>query len=148
MRIPANVWGYATLRLAMGMSMLIHGVARIGHIPAFAETMAKQFTPSILPASAVIVFAWMTPPVELFIGALILVGLWTRLGLVLGGAWMVVLIFGSALIENYNAVGIQLLYSLIFFHLLQHVQLNALSLDRFVFPKTPSASNGSPRGDL
>ena len=124
--------------------MLIHGVARIGHIPAFAETMAKQFSSSILPASAVVAFAWITPPVELFIGVLVLIGLWTRLGLVLGGAWMVVLIFGSALIENYNVVGVQLLYSLIFFHLLQHVDLNALSLDRFLFPEPPSVPKRSP----
>jgi thiosulfate dehydrogenase [quinone] large subunit len=125
------------------MSLLIHGLARIGHIPAFAESMAKQFSSSVLPASAVVVFAWITPPVELFIGVLVLCGLWTRLGLTLGGAWMVVLIFGSALIENYNAVAIQLLYSLIFFHLLQNVHLNALSLDRFIFPKTLSVPNRS-----
>src|SRR5271154_1642853 len=118
MKIPANIWGYTTLRLAMGMSILIHGLARIGHIPAFAETTVKQFSSSVLPASAVVACAGIPPPIELLIGALILVGLWTSLGLVLGGAWMVVLIFGSALIENYNVVGIQLLYSLIFFQLL------------------------------
>jgi len=137
MRISASVLGYTTLRLAIGMSMLIHGVARIGHIPAFAETITKQFSSTVLPAASVVAFAWVTPPTELFIGVLVLVGLWTRLGLLLGGAWMVVLIFGSSLIENYNAVGIQLLYSLIFFHLLQNLHLNTLSLDRFIFPHDP-----------
>jgi thiosulfate dehydrogenase (quinone) large subunit len=140
MRISANVLGYTTLRLAIGMSMLIHGVARIGHIPVFAETITKQFSSSVLPTGAVLIFAWVTPPVELFIGLLVLVGLWTRLGLLLGGAWMVVLIFGSSLIENYNAVGIQLLYSLIFFHLLHNLHLNTLSLDHFMFPHDPLRS--------
>jgi hypothetical protein len=65
MRIPANVLGYTTLRLAIGMSMFIHGVARTGHIPAFAETMTKQFSASVLPMSAVVVFAWATPPCRL-----------------------------------------------------------------------------------
>jgi thiosulfate dehydrogenase [quinone] large subunit len=132
MRIAANILGYTTLRLAIGMSMFIHGVARMAHIPAFAETLTKQFSATVLPATSIVIFAWVTPPMELFIGLLVLIGLWTRLGLLLGGAWMVVLIFGSALIEQYNSVGIQLVYSLIFFHLLQNVPLNTLSVDRFI----------------
>jgi thiosulfate dehydrogenase [quinone] large subunit len=139
-RIPTNVLGYTTLRLAIGMSMFIHGIARIGHVPAFAETMAKMFASSGLSPGAVRMFAWVTPPIELFIGLLVLVGLWTLQGLLLGGVWMVVLIFGSTLIEDYNIVGIQLVYSLIFFHLLQNLEFNTLSVDRFLFPgKFPHA---------
>jgi len=147
MRISANVLGYATLRLAIGMSLFIHGVARIGHIPVFAETITKQFSSSVLPAASVLVFAWVTPPVELFIGLLVLVGLWTRLGLLLGGVWMVVLIFGSTLIEDYNIVGIQLVYSLIFFHLLQNLEFNALSVDRFLFPRKLTHAEQAPAVD-
>jgi thiosulfate dehydrogenase [quinone] large subunit len=128
----------------MGMSMFIHGVARIGHIQAFAETMTKMFASSILPASAVRIFAWATPPIELVIGLLVLIGLWTRQGLLLGGLWMVVLIFGSTLIENYNVVGIQLVYSLIFFHLLQNMQFNTLSVDRLVFPGNARQAERGP----
>ena len=47
----------------------------------------------------------------------------------MGGLWMVALIFGSALIEKYDVVGIQLIYLLIFFHLLQHLEQNTLSMD-------------------
>ena len=45
---------------------------------------------------------------------------------------MVVLIFGSTLIEKYDAVGIQLVYSLIFFRLLQHLDQNTLSIDGLI----------------
>ena len=45
---------------------------------------------------------------------------------------MVILIFGSTLIENYEVVSIQLLYSLIFFLLLQHLDQNIISVDGLI----------------
>ena len=61
-----------------------------------------------------------------------LFGFFTWLGLAAGGLWMIPLIFGSTLIENYNIVAIQLLYSLIFCYLLQHLDENELSTDRLI----------------
>ena len=124
--------GYATLRLAIGMSMLIHSLGRLPKLPAFTQATVKLFAGSPLPDFAVAAFARITPPVELLIGLLVLFGFATRLGLTLGGIWMVVLIFGSTLIEKYDAVGIQLVYSLIFFHLLQHLDQNTLSIDGLI----------------
>jgi thiosulfate dehydrogenase [quinone] large subunit len=124
--------GYATLRLAIGMSMLIHGLVRLPKISTFAGATVKLFAGSPLPPVAVEAFARVTPPVELAIGLLVLFGLATRFGLTLGGLWMVVLIFGSALIEKYDVVGIQLVYSLIFFHLLWHLEHNTLSIDGLI----------------
>ncbi|HET6249124.1 MAG TPA: DoxX family membrane protein [Tepidisphaeraceae bacterium] len=125
----AAIFGYATLRLAIGMSMLIHGVERLPKIGAFSEATVKMFAGSPLPAFAVSAFAHITPPVELVIGVLVTLGLFTRLGLSLGGLWMVALIFGSTLIEKYDIVGIQLIYALIFFHLMRNLALNVLSID-------------------
>lgn len=140
MKRSDSVLGYTILRLAMGMAMLIHGVARMGHIPAFVDSMAKMFAASPLPAEAVRGFAWVTPPVELAIGLLVLTGFATRLGLAAGGLWMVCLIFGCTLIEKYDAVGIQLIYSLIFFHLIINVQYNDISLDRLFGRKSGQSS--------
>ena len=128
----ARILGYATLRLAIWMSMLIHGVARLPKIPQFTEVTVKMFAGSPLPRFAVAAFARITPPVELAIGLMVILGFATRLGLTLGGLWMVALIFGSTLIEKYDVVGIQLIYSLIFFQLLQHLEQNRLSLDGFI----------------
>jgi thiosulfate dehydrogenase [quinone] large subunit len=124
------------------MSMLIHGVGRVGNIPAFAEQLVAHFSKTWLPHALVTGFAYGTPFVELLIGILVLFGLFTRLGLVAGGLWMVILIFGSTLAGDYNIVAIQLLYSLIFFVLLQHESLNDLSFDglvRRIKPSTPAA---------
>jgi thiosulfate dehydrogenase [quinone] large subunit len=127
-----RILGYTTLRLAMGMSMFIHGAGRLPKISAFTESTLKMFSGSPLPPFAVVAFARVTPAVEALIGVLVLLGLATRFGLTLGGLWMVALIFGSALIEKYDAVGIQLIYSLIFFHLLQHLEQNTLSIDAVI----------------
>jgi thiosulfate dehydrogenase [quinone] large subunit len=118
--------------MAIGMSMLIHGLVRMPKISAFASATVKLFAGSPLPPFAVDTFARITPPVESAIGLMVLFGMATQLGLTLGGMWMVVLIFGSALIEKYDVVGIQLIYSLIFFHLLQHLEQNTLSVDSLI----------------
>jgi thiosulfate dehydrogenase [quinone] large subunit len=126
------------------MSMLIHGLGRIGNIPAFAQEMATLFSKTWLPEFAVNAFAYLTPPVELLIGALVLPGLFTRLGLAAGGLWMVALIFGSTLAKQYNVVSVQLLYSLIFFVLLRHEPLNELSVDRLIRRKPVDAPPKAP----
>lgn len=126
------VVGYTMLRLAIGMSMLVHGLGRLPKYSAFVEATVKQFAHSSLPAGAVTAFARITPPVETVIGLLVFFGFRTWLGLTAGGLWMVLLIFGSTLIENYNIVAIQLLYSLIFCYLLQHLDQNELSVDRLI----------------
>lgn len=110
--------------------MLIHGVARIGNIPAFVESMLRMFASSGLPAEAVRIFAWCAPFVELLIGISVILGLVTRAGLFGGALWMSNLIFGSTLIQKYDVVGIQLIYSIIFFLLLTHARFNVVSLDR------------------
>jgi thiosulfate dehydrogenase (quinone) large subunit len=69
-----------------------------------------------LPSFGVNAFARITPPVELAIGLLVLFGAASRFGLALGGLWMVVLIFGSALIEKYDAVGFSLFMRRSFFN--------------------------------
>ena len=126
------VIGYTLLRLAMGMSMLIHGLGRLLKYSAFVDATVKQFAHSALPALVVTAFAQITPPVETVIGLLVLFGFRSWLGLAAGGLWMIPLIFGSTLVENYNIVAVQLLYSLICCYLLQHVDQNELSMDRLI----------------
>lgn len=125
--------GYALLRMAIGTSMLVHGVARLPNIAAFAAQTVNMFERSPLPTWAVDAFARFTPFAELAIGLSVLLGAATIWGLTLGGAWMVLLIFGCTLIEKYDIVGIQLIYSLIFFQLLLNHELNTLSLDAWLF---------------
>ena len=128
----SKTFGYTSLRLAIGMSMLIHGVARFPKLSVFAQQTVKMFAGSPLPAPAVELFARVTPFVEFAIGLSVLLGLATIWGLTCGGLWMVVLIFGSTLIEKYDIVGIQLIYSIIFFELLLRIEHNEISLDTLI----------------
>jgi thiosulfate dehydrogenase [quinone] large subunit len=130
--LDSRVLGYTTLRLAVGMAMLVHGAERMGHVAQFADGLVKMFATTWLPRPAVLGFAYLTPPVELAIGLMVLPGLFTRLGLLCGGLWMVALIFGSTLIERYDAVGIQLVYALIFWVLLHFLEANLLSVDHWL----------------
>ena len=138
--------GYTVLRLALGMSMLIHGAGRLPKIGAFTAATVKMFAGSPLPTFAVVAFARVTPPVEALVGALVFLGLATRCGLTLGGLWIVALIFGSALIEKYELVGFQLIYALVFYHLLLRMPDNVWSLDQLFFGgKPPQPSIGELR---
>jgi len=67
-RLEPAVLGYTILRLGIGMSMLIHGVGRVGNIRFFAEQLVSHFSKTWLPDAMVVGFAYMTPPVELLIG--------------------------------------------------------------------------------
>jgi thiosulfate dehydrogenase [quinone] large subunit len=79
-RISPPAVGYTMLRLAIGMSMLIHGLGRVPKYSAFVEATVKQFAHSPLPMAAVVAFAGMTPPVETVIGLLVFFGFRTWLG--------------------------------------------------------------------
>ena len=143
---PARL-GYTVLRLALGMSMFIHGAGRLPKIGAFTDATVKMFAGSPLPTFAVVAFARVTPPVEALVGALVLLGLATRWGLTLGGLWIVALIFGSTLIEKYELVGFQLVYALVFYHLLLRLPDNVWSLDQLFFgakPPLPGAGDVDP----
>jgi thiosulfate dehydrogenase (quinone) large subunit len=120
------------LRLAIGTSMLIHGLGRLPKYSAFVEATVKQFAHAPLPVVAVTALARITPAVETVIGLLVFFGFRTWLGLAAGGLWMVSLIFGTTLIEDYDIVAIQLFYSLIFCYLLQHLDQNELSVDSLI----------------
>ena len=139
--------GYTVLRLALGMSMFIHGAGRLPKIGAFTDATVKMFAGSPLPTFAVVAFARVTPPVEALVGLLVLFGLATRWGLTLGGLWIVALIFGSALIEKYELVGFQLVYALVFYQLLLRMPDNVWSLDQLFFggkPPLPGIGDADP----
>ena len=50
LRRSAQILGYTTLRLAMGMSMAMHGLARMPKYRVFIDGTLKLFAHSPLPA--------------------------------------------------------------------------------------------------
>src|SRR5579862_2199827 len=107
---------YAILRLTLGVNICLRGLVRIGHGPgAFAQGIVKQMEPTILPPSAVYAFAFTLVWVESLVGLLLILGLQTRLALIVGGLMMTALTFGTMQIENFQNAWPQLTYALVFF---------------------------------
>lgn len=126
------VIAYAILRLSFGLNIMIHGVTRLlaGHA-AFLAYLNHYFekTP-LIPASFLPVFATILPPVETTLGALLVLGLFTRFSLIAGSIVLAGLVFGTNLAQDWNVAGLQLIYCFIYYFLLaKRSELNGLSID-------------------
>jgi thiosulfate dehydrogenase (quinone) large subunit len=124
------VWSYTVLRFTLGVTFLFHGVTRfVSGWSAFADQMVREFHDTFLPDFMVRPFALSTPPVEAALGTLLCLGLFTRSTLIAGGLWMIALVFGTTIRQDYPTVAIQLLYALLFFVLQLWESANRISLD-------------------
>jgi thiosulfate dehydrogenase [quinone] large subunit len=127
------VWSYAVLRLTLGTTFLFHGITRfVSGWSAFADQMVQNFHNTFLPDFMVRPFALSVPPVETVVGALLCLGLFTRGTLIAGGVWMIALVFGTTLRQDYSTIAIQLLYALLFFVLQVWEPYNQISLDTMI----------------
>lgn len=127
---------YLLLRATLGVNILIHGVARIlagqGH---FTSTLTQQFRAAPLPHSLVVAFGYALPWAEAAIGLLVLIGLFTRTALILGALLILVLTFGSSLLQDWQIVGLQLIYAVVYALLLAFVSENRFSIDALCIAK-------------
>lgn len=120
---------YALLRIFLGTDILMHGVSRLMAAGAFQTSIESQFAKTPLPHLALAAFGVALPWAEALIGLFVLIGLGTRAALVAGALLMSLLAFGSGLIQNWNAAGVQLLYALVYSALLFLRRFNGWSLD-------------------
>jgi thiosulfate dehydrogenase [quinone] large subunit len=99
--------------------------------------MVQTFHNTFLPDFMVRPFALSVPPVEAVLGTLLCLGLFTRWTLIAGALWMVALVFGTTLRQDYPTVAIQLLYALLFFVLQVWESSNRISLDALMEERRP-----------
>jgi len=125
--------GYLLMRLAVGVSLLGHGLVRIPKLGSFHAHLTGDFVHSILPKSLVSVAGYALPFVEFCIGAMLVVGLLTKLGLIAGVLGMTALVFGSTTIEDYSVIGEQLIHAAILVALIVFMEHNTYSVDRVLF---------------
>jgi|SRR5882724_7131489 len=123
---------YATLRFTLGLDILMHGVVRLPHLSVFADGMVKQFAETPLPAAIVRPFALGLVFVEVIMGLLTLVGLWTRWALLIGALMISSLVFGTALRSDWNTLAIQMLYAFIYASLIATREHNSYSADALI----------------
>lgn len=121
---------FLLLRLGIAISMFGHGLVRLPKLNAFSEWMTTSFEKSLLPKVMVIPFSYVLPVAEFTVGLLLLIGLFTKPALIMGAVILLVLLFGTAIIENWEAIPSQLLHLAFFALLLQFIQSNSWALDK------------------
>jgi thiosulfate dehydrogenase [quinone] large subunit len=89
-----------------------------------------MFQNTLLPTALVVPFGYALPWLEALLGILILIGFRTREALVSGALLMLALTFGTALREDWDVAGIQLLYSAVYAVLIAALRYNGLSVDQ------------------
>ncbi|MBS1563710.1 MAG: DoxX family membrane protein [Bacteroidetes bacterium] len=120
---------YFLLRLAIGASMFGHGLVRLQKLPAFTAHMVQSFEKSIIPPVLVSAFGYTLPVAEFVIGLLLLLGLFTRYALIAGIVVMILLVFGSTTVENWEVLTSQFVHIAFFAVLLQYLPDNNRALD-------------------
>ena len=140
---------YALTRITYGVIFLFYGIGKFrGGISNFVGGMNQQFSGK-LPAAMVMPFAYFIPFAETISGALILLGLFTRVGLTLSGLLLIGLTFGVVMLGQAPTAAHNLQYVLVNFVLLWFVEMNTYSLDSLFWKRVPvgfiSQQGGSER---
>jgi thiosulfate dehydrogenase [quinone] large subunit len=91
--------------------------------------MVKQFGTTFLPGPLVYMTGWGIAIGEAVIGTLLLLGLLCRPALVIGTLLMLLLIFGSTLIQQWEIVSVQMIVVAFYTGLLATVRYDRFSLD-------------------
>jgi thiosulfate dehydrogenase [quinone] large subunit len=121
---------YALLRVTLGVIFLFYGIGKfMGGIGNFAGGMNQRFSGK-LPSALVLPFAYTLPFMEVLFGALILLGLFTSVALVLSGLLLLALTFGTVMLGDAPTVAHNLQYALVNFVLLWLSDYNGYSIDR------------------
>lgn len=121
---------YALLRVTLGVVFLFSGVGKfIGGVGNFAAGMEKQFAGK-LPSALVVPFAYALPFMEVLFGALIVLGLFSTVALILSGLLLVALTFGTVMQGEFPTIAHNTQYALVNFVLLWFTDFNGYSVDR------------------
>ncbi|HEY4288068.1 MAG TPA: DoxX family membrane protein [Puia sp.] len=123
---------YLFLRLAIGLSAFGHGLVRLPKLNKFSSWMVTGFEKTMLPRAVVIPFSYILPFVEFMIGILLILGLFTKQAIYMGVTVMCILILGTTLQENWDAIPTQLIHVAFFAVLFQFLSSNEKSLDRLL----------------
>lgn len=123
---------FLLLRLGIAISMFGHGIVRLPKLQLFSEWMIKSLEPSFIPKLLVVPFSYLLPVLEFFVGLSLLLGICTRIALITGAVVILFLLFGTSLIENWEAIPSQLIHLLFFTVLLQFLKSNTFSLDNLL----------------
>lgn len=120
---------YLILRLSIGLSFFGHGLVRLTKLRIFSNWMITLFSKSMVPRELVLPFSYILPIAEFSIGILLILGLLTKPAIYAGVTVMCILILGTTLVENWDALPSQLIHIAFLAVLLQFLSNNDTSVD-------------------
>lgn len=129
---PRNLQiAYAIFRLTLGLDIFMHGAMRfVTGVGAWETNQAKAFEGTILPLALVHGFLLSLPILEIIIGALTIIGLYTRFALIAGAVMIFSLVFGTGIRQDWTTVGSQMLYAAYYYLMIARLEDNWLAIDR------------------
>lgn len=130
-----NELSYVLLRLVVGTSLFGHGLVRLPKLSGFSAWMVGSFEKSMLPTALVTPFSYGLPIAEFVLGILVLLGLLSQLAFTASVVLMQILMFGTCMIENWEALPSQMIHAVLLIVLLQFISSNGFSLDKLFLKK-------------
>jgi thiosulfate dehydrogenase [quinone] large subunit len=123
---------YALVRAVLGVVFLFNGVNKLtGGVETWTETLRQGMAETMLPPAMVSAFGAILPYLEISLGALLLIGLFTAEVLVATGALLIVLTFGTVLqASDASLVAHNVFYTVVVGMLLWLESANAWAIDR------------------
>jgi len=121
---------YAIFRVTLGLDIFMHGAMRyVTGVGVWEANQAELFESTILPMVLVHGFLLALPLLEIIIGALTIVGYYTRVALIAGAVMILSLVFGTGIRQDWTTVGSQMLYAAYYYFLIAKFEDNWLAID-------------------
>ncbi len=124
---------FLVMRLGMGFTFFFFGLRKVLMYPGIADIFRERFAETWLPDILVAAFGYSIPFVELILGALVVLGLFTRPALYLMGLTMVTLNFGLAVEGDSQGVAKNIPYLILIGLDILLLNYNKYSLDNLLF---------------
>ena len=121
---------YSIFRITLGVNIFFHGAMRlITGLDAWVTMQGAAFTKTLLPMWSVHAFLHILPFIEVILGTLTTLGLFTRWALIAGSLMMFILVFGNDMRQDWGTVGNNLHYVLYYALLIAALRYNCFALD-------------------
>ena len=132
---PTNMQlGYLLMRLMLGVNLFLHGFIRtLTEYVVWMEATLPTFEGTVLPMFLVQIFLYLIPPVEIVLGACLLLGLFTRSALIGSAVLFLSLEIGHGVRHNFGDMHTLMHFSVYLWALLVFRRLNWLAMDNKVF---------------
>lgn len=128
---PTNLQiGYVFFRIYVGANLFFHGFMRVlTGVSAWEMPQAATFEDSFLPMPLVHIALYLIPPVQVFLGTCIVLGIFMRWALIGGLCLFFILLFGHVVRQNWSGAHIVMHYGIYYWLLLVLLSQNRLALD-------------------